>query len=465
MEGFPQVRINGKGHLLCLSRILQSSLEEETFADVQLVVFNSNSFSGPDTYDRPPCLRANRAVLAAASPLFALLLKERTEDDIETTLVFEGYHNQDITNMLEYIYTGQSTIKKKEELAFQQLLDYMQIGRNATNCMKLFTQQPIQIPIRDEPHIQLKKTMNNDTCIGNQKLYAPLSSFKLKTKHQRKMPVYPARPLELPKAEITLEDPQIEDLQIMRNPDELRANVSIIEKSSIKFDLLSKLNMDPTGNLMDYPRMADRLGIYFDPQLFSYYRSLVRALPPIRIFLNIDDDVPCNDGFEKTEKSLVKKSDIVYPPAQESKIIQRIRRQRKSFLSSRIPVKTLCCVNGKTHVTLDGQLIPIDSSIKEIDYPSFGSEKECEFSETQQEMNDGYLQRNNNQENKRAQFTTLKRPKTNHLRSNNGSKQIQENLPIHLNTEESSDQSKKRPRKKTVHCIFILNSPTEQIFI
>ena len=71
------VRILGKGHLLCLTRTLQTSLEEEQFADVRLVA-NSNKY-----------LRANKAVLAAASPFFACLLKERAEDD-EITIVFDG---------------------------------------------------------------------------------------------------------------------------------------------------------------------------------------------------------------------------------------------------------------------------------------------------------------------------------------------------------------------------------------
>nr|SVE76248.1 EOG090X021B [Daphnia longispina] len=100
--------------------------------------------------------------------------------------------------------------------------------------------------------------------------------------------------------------------------------------------------------------MSDRLGIYFDPQLFSYYRSLVRALPPIRIFLHIADDE--SDSESECDESLtVKKPNKVYPASQISDIFQ-VRPQRKSFFSSRLPVKTMCCVNGKTHIILDDHI-------------------------------------------------------------------------------------------------------------
>ena len=88
----------------------------------------------------------------------------------------------------------------------------------------------------------------------------------------------------------------------------------LFEKTCLKFNLLKEANA-VVGNLLDYPRMSDRLGIYFDPQLFSYYRSLVRALPPIRIFLHIADDE--SDSESECDESLtVKKPNKVYPASQ-----------------------------------------------------------------------------------------------------------------------------------------------------
>lgn len=54
------VRIHGRGHLLCLSRNLQSCLLEERFADVVIYGFDSrNVVDGqPQQIVRP--LRANR---------------------------------------------------------------------------------------------------------------------------------------------------------------------------------------------------------------------------------------------------------------------------------------------------------------------------------------------------------------------------------------------------------------------
>nr|SVE79979.1 EOG090X021B [Daphnia magna] len=101
-----QIRIHGKGHHLCLSRTLQASLEEETYTDVRIGVFKSTSL---DDNNHPRFLRASSAVLAAASPVLAHLLKERTEDD-EIVLVFDGYQYQDILNLLQYVYTGQAYV-------------------------------------------------------------------------------------------------------------------------------------------------------------------------------------------------------------------------------------------------------------------------------------------------------------------------------------------------------------------
>nr|CAG4636815.1 EOG090X021B [Ceriodaphnia reticulata]SVE72797.1 EOG090X021B [Ceriodaphnia reticulata] len=187
----------------------------------------------------------------------------------------------------------------------------------------------------------------------------------------------------------------------------------LVEKSGSKFNLLTEANADTTGALVDYPRMADRLGIYFDPQLFSYYRSLVRSLPPIRIFLHIEEDEIETD-LEDLQATTVKKSDIVYPSARSGDIF-KVGRQRKSFSSSRIPVKTMCCVNGKTHVILDGHPIAIDPAIKAIDYPLI--ERDQQVQSQNDERNCAELEIEAEARRKRILLGTLSRLKKDHSRA------------------------------------------------
>ncbi len=410
----PQVRIHGKGHLLCLSRKLQASLEEENFADVRLLVNKSTSHKSTlNEDDQPQYLRANKAVLAAASPFFASLLKERTEDD-ETNLVFDGYEYKEIANMLEYIYTGKATITRQEEQTFRYSLDQMQIGTHTKSSHNVSTNlsNTESAVIRKE----VSQTILQPGIIQKQvdfplKTTGPISSKVEKhnsTKHFRRLPVYPSRPLQLPKGEVTLNDPLIDESDFMRNPDVVRPSY-LIEKSGSKFNLLTEAHADTAGTLIDYPRMADRLGIYFDPQLFSYYRSLVRSLPPIRIFLHIEEDEIGSDS-EDVQPTTMKKSDIVYPSARSGDIIKD-RRQRKSFSSSRIPVKTMCCVNGKTHVILDGHPIPIDPTIKAIDYPLVERDQ---VQSQMEEENSAELEVEAEARRKRVLLSTLSRLKKDH---------------------------------------------------
>ena len=397
-----QVRINGKGHHLCLSRTLQASLEEEIYADVRIVVISSASLND----DHPRVLRANSSVLAAASPILAHILKERTEDD-EAVLILDGYQYNDISNLLQYIYTGQTYMNRKEEQDFRNLLKQLHIGslekpiknKNITKCSMTSEVQLAQTSTR-QMIVEVPLTQNKTVISENQK-----RGF---VKHLKKLPVYPNRPLQVPKSEITLQDP-------LTNQDAMR-NGSMFEKTCLKYNLLRKANA-VVGNLLDYPRMSDRLGIYFDPQLFSYYRSLVRALPPIRIFLHIADDE--SDSESECDESLtVKKPNKVYPASQISDIFQ-VRPQRKSFFSSRLPVKTMCCVNGKTHIILDGQPIRLDPFIKAIDYPLIDQiNQQCQQVQFQQEDESSVeLEVEAEARRKRVLLSTLNRLKKDHSRA------------------------------------------------
>lgn len=373
-----QVNIYGKGHVLCLYRALQASLEEESFADVRLSVYNSSGVSEPtlslNGNGSHQYLRANKAVLAAASPVFANILKERTEDD-ETTLVFDGYTQEDITNLLQYIYTGQITTTNTNEKSFRSLVEYLCIG-NSTKSREESENNKLSNRIAIDTNIISLSSKKTIMCQKKPEFSSasitPKNLNKVtKEKHGnigkilRKLPQHPTRPLQLPLSEITIKDPVLDCLNGLKNPDAMRPD-ALLEKSAFKYKLLLDANPDVTGiTIMDYSRMADRLGIYFDPQLFNYYRSLVRALPPIRIFLHIEDGWSDSES-ENIESLHLIKSKVAYPGAHKS---PKCCKKRKSFSSMRLPVKTLCCVNGKTHVTLDGQPIAMDTSIKPIEYP------------------------------------------------------------------------------------------------
>nr|SVE85355.1 EOG090X021B [Daphnia pulicaria] len=160
--------------------------------------------------------------------------------------------------------------------------------------------------------------------------------------------------------------------------------------------------------------MSDRLGIYFDPQLFSYYRALVRALPPIRIFLQIQDDEPDSES-ECEESPTVKKCTKVYPPARKRDIFQ-VRQLRNSFFSSRLPVKTMCCVNGKAHIILDGQPIRLDPFIKAIEYPLLDANQQCHQEQSQQE-DEISVEVETEARRKRVLLSTLNRLKKDHSRA------------------------------------------------
>lgn len=406
-----QIRIHGKGHHLCLSRTLQSSLEEERYTDVRIGVCKSTSL---DDNNHHRFLRASSAVLAAASPVLAHLLKERIEDD-EMVLVFDGYQYQDISNLLQYIYTGQAYINSQNGQVLRGLLDHLHVG-DFTKFLPNNELPTFPMASNEELAQHTPKQITVDFAssqVKNKNLEIMQKQKSGYGKHRKKFPVYPSRPLRLPKSEITLKDPLINQLEML-NPDATRT-CSMLEKSATKFNLLTEARA-VDGNLVDYyPTMANRVGIYFDPQLFNYYRSLVRSLPPIRIFLQIDDNEFDSDSDCKLPT--IKKSNIVYPPAGK-RHFQRILHQRKSFFSSRLPVKTMCCVNGKAHVILDGDPVPIDPSIKAIDHPAVDCNQQHRHVQSEEEDESSVqLEVENESRRKRMLLSTLNRLRKDHSRA------------------------------------------------
>nr|CAG4639827.1 EOG090X021B [Daphnia pulex]SVE84731.1 EOG090X021B [Daphnia pulex] len=177
-----QVRINGKGHHLCLSRALQASLEEEIYADVRIVVFES-AFLNDDQH--PRFLRANSTVLAAASPILANLLKERTEDD-EVVLILDGYQHNDISNLLQYIYTGQAHINRQEEQSFRDLLKQLHLFIYYRALVRALPPIRIFLQIQDDEPDSESEYHANQQCHQEQSQQEDEISVEVETEARRK---------------------------------------------------------------------------------------------------------------------------------------------------------------------------------------------------------------------------------------------------------------------------------------
>lgn len=176
---------------------------------------------------------------------------------------------------------------------------------------------------------------------------SPLAERPMHTRRNKAIRVF-KRATRLTKSDVTLDDP----LCSIENVSAKSMSSSWLEKSMTKVDLLSELNRvegagsGSSNSVADLPRLADRLGIYFDPQLFNYYRGLIRSLPPIRIFLHIEEDrYSESDTDDESTISKMKQPKIVYPA--KAKRISKDCVQRKSYSGSRLPVKTMCSANGK----------------------------------------------------------------------------------------------------------------------
>ncbi|XP_057367097.1 zinc finger protein 729-like isoform X1 [Daphnia carinata] len=70
--------------------------------------------------------KAHKSVLAAASQFFHFVLKDQIFDDC--VISFAEYSSWQIQKLLEFIYTGKTTINANEEDSFTSLLTYLEIG-------------------------------------------------------------------------------------------------------------------------------------------------------------------------------------------------------------------------------------------------------------------------------------------------------------------------------------------------
>ena len=235
-------------------------------------------------------------------------------------------------------------IGPNEEDSFKHLLNDMKINGSSIEADTV----PVLLPVVDKG----STVETGEECTSSDVPTTIPSKSAEKVAHTRRSKAIRVikRPTRMTKSEVTLDDP----VSSLENPSMANLGYNWAEKCLTKFDLLTNTRRNEavassSSGVTDLPRLADRLGIYFDPQLFNYYRGLLRSLPPIRIFLHIEeDDDSETDLEEEFMMSAMKRPRIVYPS--KANRIQKQNVQRKTFSDSRLPVKTMCSVNGKVRI-------------------------------------------------------------------------------------------------------------------
>jgi len=114
-----RVLIRAKGRGLCIERGLYDCMQKELFADVTL-----NCDGGK--------IRANKGVLAAASPVLCHLLKDwpTTED---ACVIMAGYKEEEVQALIRYIYTGQLSATNDQGSGWEKIIDDFKVGTPLDN--------------------------------------------------------------------------------------------------------------------------------------------------------------------------------------------------------------------------------------------------------------------------------------------------------------------------------------------
>lgn len=181
-----------------------------------------------------------------------------------------------------------------------------------------------------------------------------------------------------------MKDPSMtcQESEYMRNP-YFGCATSTVEKTATKCSVLPAAETAPS-DIIYHPRPVDRVGIYFDPLLERYYNGLIKSQAPLRIFLSIEPDREDLEYYDEEESQSVLYPSAVYhrnPAPHISELDARSKaeyaiaskKKRMSFANSRLAVKTMCFVNGKTHLTLDGEP-KLNPLLRTINYPKDGGE-------------------------------------------------------------------------------------------
>lgn len=150
----------------------------------------------------------------------------------------------------------------------------------------------------------------------------------------------PDKLIQLPESVVTFPYPL---KNCRHHPDAFRPN-SLLEKSLLKYNLLPPVKEEPSEKFfLEWPKISDRVGIYYDPHLIVYHSVLLKSLPPIRIFLCIEEDEPISSEESMTNKSPA----LFFYSAKSRRNRTNNMANHHSSPSNRLAVKTLCRVNGK----------------------------------------------------------------------------------------------------------------------
>ncbi|KZS03980.1 Zinc finger-like protein [Daphnia magna] len=96
-----------------LSEYMKITYDDGTSSDILILSVNGQ-------------FKAHKSVLAAASQFFHFVLKDQIYDDCVISLA--EYSSWQVQKLLEFIYTGKTTISADEEDSFTSLLTYLEIG-------------------------------------------------------------------------------------------------------------------------------------------------------------------------------------------------------------------------------------------------------------------------------------------------------------------------------------------------
>ncbi|KAK4045588.1 zinc finger protein 225 isoform X2 [Daphnia magna] len=95
-----------------LSEYMKITYDDGTSSDILILSVNGQ-------------FKAHKSVLAAASQFFHFVLKDQIYDDCVISL---AEYSWQVQKLLEFIYTGKTTISADEEDSFTSLLTYLEIG-------------------------------------------------------------------------------------------------------------------------------------------------------------------------------------------------------------------------------------------------------------------------------------------------------------------------------------------------
>ncbi|XP_046461484.1 zinc finger protein 62 homolog [Daphnia pulex] len=109
-----RVLIRAKGRGLCIERGLYDCLQKELFADVTLHCDGGK-------------IRANKGVLAAASPVLCHLLKDWPLTD-DPCVIMAGYTLDEVQGLIRYIYTGQLSAPRIQGSSWEKIIGDFKVG-------------------------------------------------------------------------------------------------------------------------------------------------------------------------------------------------------------------------------------------------------------------------------------------------------------------------------------------------